>query len=111
MDDNVEELFWHGLVEDKLRLIDETFDNRVKQLWGFLCLGGQPTSKEKDKLGMRNFMKTTSMLHSLHIVKDVMVVFREAFSHDPSIHPHPSVRPIIRPWMASYRGKNPSIHN
>jgi hypothetical protein len=29
----------------------------------------------------------------LHILKDVVVVFREAF--------HPSVRPVIHPWMAS----------
>jgi hypothetical protein len=36
----------------------------------------------------------------LHIVKDVMVVFGEAFSI------HPSVRPIIHPWMASYMEEN-----
>jgi hypothetical protein len=34
----------------------------------------------------------------LHIVKDVVVVFREAF--------HPSIRPIIHPWMTSYREEN-----
>jgi hypothetical protein len=44
----------------------------------------------------------------LHIVKDVMVVFREAF--------HPSIRLVIHPWMASYRERNiakkktPSAH-
>jgi hypothetical protein len=30
---------------------------------------------------------------SLHIVKDVVVVFREAFSHDPSIHPYKEENP------------------
>jgi hypothetical protein len=33
------------------------------------------------------------LLHKLHIVKDVVVVFSEAFS--------------IHPWMASYREENP----
>jgi hypothetical protein len=37
----------------------------------------------------------------LHIVKDIVVVFREAFSI------YPSVRPVIHPWMASYREENP----
>jgi hypothetical protein len=41
----------------------------------------------------------------LHIVKDVVVIFREAFSHDLSIHP--SIHPVIHPWMASYREENP----
>jgi hypothetical protein len=40
--------------------------------------------------------------HLLHIVKDVVVVFRETFSI------HPSIRPVIHPWMASYREKNPN---
>jgi hypothetical protein len=35
---------------------------------------------------------------SLRVLKDVVVVFREAF--------HPSIRPVIHPWMASYREKN-----
>jgi hypothetical protein len=35
----------------------------------------------------------------LHIVKDIVVVFSEAFSFHPSIHP------VIHPWMASYREK------
>ncbi len=39
----------------------------------------------------------------LHIVKDVVVVFREAF--------HPSIRPVIHPWMASYREENPGRNN
>jgi hypothetical protein len=33
---------------------------------------------------------------TLHIVKDVVVVFSEAFSI------HPSIRPVSHPWMASY---------
>jgi hypothetical protein len=36
-------------------------------------------------------------LDSLHIVKDVVVIFRAAFS----------IRPVIHPWMASYREENP----
>jgi hypothetical protein len=32
----------------------------------------------------------------LHIVKDVVVIFHEVFSHDRSIHP----------WMASHKEKN-----
>jgi hypothetical protein len=47
MDDNVEELFPHGLVEDKLRLIDETFNNRVKQLWGFFAWEVNQLQKRK----------------------------------------------------------------
>jgi hypothetical protein len=36
-------------------------------------------------------------IYILHIVKDIVVIFREAFSsRDPSIHP----------WMASYREEN-----
>jgi hypothetical protein len=31
-----------------------------------------------------------TLAHPLHIVKDVVVVFREAF--------HPSIRPVIHPW-------------
>jgi hypothetical protein len=44
----------------------------------------------------------------LHIVKDIMVLFCEVFSCDPSIHPsiHPSICPVIHPWMASYREEN-----
>ncbi len=47
----------------------------------------------KDDNHMKKYAK-------LHIVKDVMVVFGEAFSI------HPSVRPIIHPWMASYMEEN-----
>ncbi len=34
----------------------------------------------------------------LHIVKDVMVIFRETF--------HPSICPIIHPWRTPYREEN-----
>ncbi len=39
-------------------------------------------------------------VHVSFIIKDVVVVFREAFSI------HPSIRPIIHPWMASYKEEN-----
>ncbi len=37
---------------------------------------------------------------------DIVVVFHEVFSRDPSIHP--SVHPVIHPWMAPYKEENPS---
>jgi hypothetical protein len=42
---------------------------------------------------------------TLHIVKDIVVIFRKAFSRDLSIHP--SICLVIHPWMASYREENP----
>jgi hypothetical protein len=40
----------------------------------------------------------TTDIIMLEIVKDVVVVFREAF--------HPSICPVIHPWMTSYPGRN-----
>jgi hypothetical protein len=41
---------------------------------------------------------------TLHIVKDVVIIFHEVFSRDPFIHS--SIRPVIHPWMASYKEEN-----
>jgi hypothetical protein len=75
--------------------------NATKSCWG--C------SVSKQNLLITNTLKKSQTLsESLHIGKDVVVVFSEAFSRDPSIHPfvrssqHPSMDGIIqgrKPWQ------------